>query len=83
LKQKTERHKLLPAGVDIPWADVVLPFVSKFSFIYLYCCWLRRWVVKKLKVEIEELLQTKAAKRLLKSISIKDLNLGKNAPGEA
>ncbi|OCT69738.1 PDZ domain-containing protein 8 [Xenopus laevis] len=54
---------------------------------------LRRWLTKKIRVELEELLQSRTAGRLLEGLSLKDISLGEalpvfrsvrllNAPGE-
>lgn len=40
----------------------------------------RRWVTKKIKVEFEELLQTKTAGRLLEGLSLRDVFLGDTVP---
>ncbi|XP_042545060.1 PDZ domain-containing protein 8 [Dipodomys spectabilis] len=40
----------------------------------------RRWVTKKIKVEFEELLQTKTAGRLLEGLSLRDVFLGEAVP---
>uniref|UniRef100_A0A8D0X818 PDZ domain-containing protein 8 n=1 Tax=Sus scrofa TaxID=9823 RepID=A0A8D0X818_PIG len=40
----------------------------------------RRWVTKKIKVEFEELLQTKTAGRLLEGLSLRDVFLGETVP---
>ncbi|XP_043911477.1 PDZ domain-containing protein 8-like [Protopterus annectens] len=40
----------------------------------------RRWVTKKIKVEFEELLQTKTAGRLLEGLSLRDISLGDSLP---
>ncbi|XP_032463275.1 PDZ domain-containing protein 8 isoform X2 [Phocoena sinus] len=40
----------------------------------------RRWVTKKIKVEFEELLQTKTAGRLLEGLSLRDVSLGDTVP---
>lgn len=40
----------------------------------------RRWVTKKIKVEFEELLQTKTAGRLLEGLSLRDVCLGDAVP---
>ncbi|KAM5272441.1 PDZ domain-containing protein 8 [Ctenodactylus gundi] len=40
----------------------------------------RRWVTKKIKVEFEELLQTKTAGRLLEGLSLRDVFLGDAVP---
>ncbi|XP_029788522.1 PDZ domain-containing protein 8 [Suricata suricatta] len=40
----------------------------------------RRWVTKKIKVEFEELLQTKTAGRLLEGLSLRDVFLGDTMP---
>lgn len=40
----------------------------------------RHWLTKKIKVEFEELLQTKTAGRLLEGLSLRDISLGKSLP---
>ncbi|KAJ8359607.1 hypothetical protein SKAU_G00161320 [Synaphobranchus kaupii] len=40
----------------------------------------RHWVTKKIKVEFEELLQTKTAGRLLEGLSLRDISLGNSLP---
>ncbi|XP_042094655.1 PDZ domain-containing protein 8 isoform X2 [Ovis aries] len=40
----------------------------------------RRWVTKKIKVEFEELLQTKTAGRLLEGLSLREVFLGETVP---
>lgn len=40
----------------------------------------RHWLTKKIKVEFEELLQTKTAGRLLEGLSLKDFSLGNSLP---
>uniref|UniRef100_A0A2K6EKT0 PDZ domain-containing protein 8 n=1 Tax=Propithecus coquereli TaxID=379532 RepID=A0A2K6EKT0_PROCO len=40
----------------------------------------RRWVTKKIKVEFEELLQTKTAGRLLEGLSLREVYLGDTVP---
>uniref|UniRef100_A0A6I8PK65 PDZ domain containing 8 n=1 Tax=Ornithorhynchus anatinus TaxID=9258 RepID=A0A6I8PK65_ORNAN len=40
----------------------------------------RHWVTKKIKVELEELLQTKTAGRLLEGLSLRDVSLGDALP---
>ncbi|XP_041117247.1 PDZ domain-containing protein 8-like [Polyodon spathula] len=40
----------------------------------------RHWVTKKIKVEFEELLQTKTAGRLLEGLSLRDFSLGNSLP---
>lgn len=40
----------------------------------------RHWLTKKIKVEFEELLQTKTAGRLLEGLSLRDLSLGNSLP---
>lgn len=40
----------------------------------------RRWVTKKIKVEFEELLQTKTAGRLLEGLSLREVFLGEAVP---
>lgn len=40
----------------------------------------RRWVTRKIKVEFEELLQTKTAGRLLEGLSLRDVFLGDAVP---
>ncbi|XP_048863619.1 PDZ domain-containing protein 8 [Brienomyrus brachyistius] len=40
----------------------------------------RHWVIKKIKVEFEELLQTKTAGRLLEGLSLRDISLGNSLP---
>ncbi|XP_054456477.1 PDZ domain-containing protein 8 [Anoplopoma fimbria] len=40
----------------------------------------RHWLTKKIKVEFEELLQTKTAGRLLEGLSLRDVSLGKSLP---
>ncbi|XP_003409154.2 PDZ domain-containing protein 8 isoform X2 [Loxodonta africana] len=40
----------------------------------------RRWVTRKIKVEFEELLQTKTAGRLLEGLSLRDVFLGETVP---
>ncbi|XP_053440653.1 PDZ domain-containing protein 8 [Nycticebus coucang] len=40
----------------------------------------RRWVTKKIKVEFEELLQTKTAGRLLEGLSLREVFLGDTVP---
>ncbi|KAL4641119.1 PDZ domain-containing protein 8 [Arapaima gigas] len=40
----------------------------------------RHWVIKKIKVEFEELLQTKTAGRLLEGLSLRDVSLGDSLP---
>ncbi|KAM3606655.1 uncharacterized protein V6R79_020699 [Siganus canaliculatus] len=41
---------------------------------------LRHWLTKKIKVEFEELLQTKTAGRLLEGLSLRDISLGNSLP---
>ncbi|XP_035462840.2 PDZ domain-containing protein 8 [Scophthalmus maximus] len=41
---------------------------------------LRHWLTKKIKVEFEELLQTKTAGRLLEALSLRDISLGDSLP---
>nr|XP_061794749.1 PDZ domain-containing protein 8 [Nerophis lumbriciformis] len=40
----------------------------------------RHWLTKKIKVEFEELLQTKTAGRLLEGLSLRDISLGNSLP---
>ncbi|GAA6070056.1 PDZ domain-containing protein 8 [Tachysurus ichikawai] len=40
----------------------------------------RHWVTKKIRVEFEELLQTKTAGRLLEGLSLRDVSLGDSVP---
>lgn len=40
----------------------------------------RHWITKKIKVEFEELLQTKTAGRLLEGLSLRDISLGNSLP---
>lgn len=40
----------------------------------------RHWLTKKIKVEFEELLQTKTAGRLLEGLSLRDISLGNSVP---
>ncbi|MEQ2257161.1 hypothetical protein ILYODFUR_031755 [Ilyodon furcidens] len=40
----------------------------------------RHWMTKKIKVEFEELLQTKTAGRLLEGLSLRDISLGNSLP---
>lgn len=40
----------------------------------------RHWLTKKIKVEFEELLQTKTAGRLLEGLSLRDISLGHSLP---
>ncbi|XP_054652002.1 PDZ domain-containing protein 8 [Dunckerocampus dactyliophorus] len=40
----------------------------------------RHWLTKKIKVEFEELLQTKTAGRLLEGLSLRDISLGDSLP---
>uniref|UniRef100_A0A8C1XFL7 PDZ domain containing 8 n=1 Tax=Cyprinus carpio TaxID=7962 RepID=A0A8C1XFL7_CYPCA len=40
----------------------------------------RHWITKKIKVEFEELLQTKTAGRLLEGLSLRDISLGNSVP---
>ncbi|XP_056623883.1 PDZ domain-containing protein 8 [Triplophysa dalaica] len=40
----------------------------------------RNWITKKIKVEFEELLQTKTAGRLLEGLSLRDISLGNSVP---
>ncbi|XP_048406942.1 PDZ domain-containing protein 8 [Stegostoma tigrinum] len=40
----------------------------------------RHWLTKKIKVEFEELLQTKTAGRLLEGLSLRDISLGNALP---
>lgn len=40
----------------------------------------RHWLTKKIKVEFEELLQTKTAGRLLEGLSLRDVSLGNSLP---
>lgn len=40
----------------------------------------RHWITKKIKVEFEELLQTKTAGRLLEGLSLRDVSLGNSVP---
>ncbi|XP_043118661.1 PDZ domain-containing protein 8 [Puntigrus tetrazona] len=40
----------------------------------------RHWITKKIKVEFEELLQTKTAGRLLEGLSLRDFSLGNSVP---
>uniref|UniRef100_UPI0037E70EC9 PDZ domain-containing protein 8 n=1 Tax=Semicossyphus pulcher TaxID=241346 RepID=UPI0037E70EC9 len=40
----------------------------------------RHWLTKKIKVEFEELLQTKTAGRLLEGLSLRDISLGNSMP---
>lgn len=40
----------------------------------------RHWITKKIKVEFEELLQTKTAGRLLEGLSLRDISLGDSLP---
>ncbi|XP_037661277.1 PDZ domain-containing protein 8 isoform X2 [Choloepus didactylus] len=40
----------------------------------------RRWITKKIKVEFEELLQTRTAGRLLEGLSLRDVFLGETVP---
>ncbi|XP_016377680.1 PDZ domain-containing protein 8-like [Sinocyclocheilus rhinocerous] len=41
---------------------------------------IRHWITKKIKVEFEELLQTKTAGRLLEGLSLRDISLGNSVP---
>ncbi|XP_028325051.1 PDZ domain-containing protein 8 [Gouania willdenowi] len=41
---------------------------------------LRHWLTKKIKVEFEELLQTRTAGRLLEGLSLRDISLGHSVP---
>ncbi|XP_034463894.1 PDZ domain-containing protein 8 [Hippoglossus hippoglossus] len=41
---------------------------------------IRHWLTKKIKVEFEELLQTKTAGRLLEGLSLRDISLGNSLP---
>lgn len=40
----------------------------------------RHWVTKKIRVEFEELLQTKTAGRLLEGLSLREISLGNSVP---
>ncbi|KAF5896648.1 PDZ domain-containing protein 8, partial [Clarias magur] len=40
----------------------------------------RHWITKKIRVEFEELLQTKTAGRLLEGLSLRDVSLGDSVP---
>lgn len=40
----------------------------------------RHWITKKIKVEFEELLQTRTAGRLLEGLSLRDISLGNSLP---
>ncbi|TSU37057.1 PDZ domain-containing protein 8 [Bagarius yarrelli] len=40
----------------------------------------RHWITKKIRVEFEELLQTKTAGRLLEGLSLRDVSLGDSLP---
>uniref|UniRef100_A0A4W4ECW2 PDZ domain containing 8 n=1 Tax=Electrophorus electricus TaxID=8005 RepID=A0A4W4ECW2_ELEEL len=40
----------------------------------------RHWITKKIRVEFEELLQTKTAGRLLEALSLRDISLGNSVP---
>nr|XP_033796900.1 PDZ domain-containing protein 8 [Geotrypetes seraphini] len=41
---------------------------------------LRRWLTRKIKVELEELLQTRTAGRLLEGLSLREVSLGEALP---
>ncbi|KAM4702574.1 PDZ domain-containing protein 8 [Rhinophrynus dorsalis] len=41
---------------------------------------LRRWLTKKIRVELEELLQSRTAGRLLEGLSLRDISLGEALP---
>ncbi|XP_068584261.1 PDZ domain-containing protein 8 [Cebidichthys violaceus] len=76
-----------PPSVSEP-ADAARPETCNFLnaiFLFLFrelrdTPAVRHWLTKKIKVEFEELLQTKTAGRLLEGLSLRDISLGNSLP---
>ncbi|XP_030058498.1 PDZ domain-containing protein 8 isoform X2 [Microcaecilia unicolor] len=69
-----------PAG---PESETCLFLNAIFLFLFRELrdtALVRRWVTKKIKVELEELLQTRTAGRLLEGLSLRDVSLGEALP---
>ncbi|XP_077438664.1 PDZ domain-containing protein 8 [Vanacampus margaritifer] len=83
---KQQQQPSLPANSDSVDADK--PETCHFLnaiFLFLFrelrdTPVVRHWLTKKIKVEFEELLQTKTAGRLLEGLSLRDISLGNSLP---
>lgn len=81
LKQSTTSHAGGATRIPKPETCHFLNAIFLFLFRELRdTALLRRWVAKKIKVELEELLLTRTAGRLLEGLSLRDVCLGEALP---